>query len=445
MKLPISLCNICYSNIITDPLNPAEQCTCLPCGHLYHISCVQTWFKEKKTCPECRTAMPHKFMTQPVIFNIPEDEFAVDSNATVQLAALKLELADKDEQFDIERKQIKVETSKSFDSRITALQLRLKEVSVKYNKIAAQNKDAKAKITMLEKNASLLNEKLNFFKNSQDISEAIKSNKKGNSNKFREMTKTATDKDKMNTIDKFVQMLETYETEMLSYERKTDVIRNQLEESKEKLGKKDAVMRMQKEKIKNLEEELEKQKELYDQNFKLQQTNRELSKRISEENIPIKSTYQSTMITSPTHKKRRLIISDSEDDDLVHQALNDEYKPSDKIDLPLTISTQKSSKIGFMNLQKPKKKLNFIQDRTQLSSKSLTNGFEKVKKKNNNNTREIKNSIKVNTSGQPLRKFLSQGSILHQNRNPSSFIRKKDESCNPLEKKDDIIINLDSD
>lgn len=112
---------------------------------------------------------------------------------------------------------------------------------------------------------------------------------------------------------------------------------------------------------------------------------------------------------------------------------------------------QKSKSKGFMNLQKPKKKLNFIQGapvpvHRSLTCSTATASLDKQnsEKKNNNNTREISSSS-VNMSRQPLRRFLSQGSILtHGKRSQTNPIRKKND-ISVTTRNDDVIINLDSD
>ncbi|KAI1719090.1 ring finger domain-containing protein [Ditylenchus destructor] len=43
-------CNIC----IEDLYEPGSQAGCLPCGHVFHVKCVQPWIKKNKTCPTCR-------------------------------------------------------------------------------------------------------------------------------------------------------------------------------------------------------------------------------------------------------------------------------------------------------------------------------------------------------------------------------------------------------
>ena len=35
-------------------LTPADDLTCTPCGHVFHLACVVQWFENKKNCPQCR-------------------------------------------------------------------------------------------------------------------------------------------------------------------------------------------------------------------------------------------------------------------------------------------------------------------------------------------------------------------------------------------------------
>ena len=53
-------CAICFESM-TGPIQPAitsgpEEVveTYLPCGHKFHKKCIEEWFKQGKTCPECR-------------------------------------------------------------------------------------------------------------------------------------------------------------------------------------------------------------------------------------------------------------------------------------------------------------------------------------------------------------------------------------------------------
>ncbi|KAI1730122.1 ring finger domain-containing protein [Ditylenchus destructor] len=43
-------CNIC----IEDLYETGSQAGCLPCGHVFHVKCVQPWIKKNRTCPTCR-------------------------------------------------------------------------------------------------------------------------------------------------------------------------------------------------------------------------------------------------------------------------------------------------------------------------------------------------------------------------------------------------------
>ena len=40
-----------------DPFNEIVMLT--PCGHVFHVDCLQQWMKLKNTCPECRGGLPN--------------------------------------------------------------------------------------------------------------------------------------------------------------------------------------------------------------------------------------------------------------------------------------------------------------------------------------------------------------------------------------------------
>lgn len=42
-------CSICISNIL-----PFEVIRTLSCKHYYHVDCIDYWFTDNNTCPECR-------------------------------------------------------------------------------------------------------------------------------------------------------------------------------------------------------------------------------------------------------------------------------------------------------------------------------------------------------------------------------------------------------
>ena len=46
-------CAICY-----EEFKNGKTCMKLPCNHVYHSICIKKWFKEKNTCPACRSKVP---------------------------------------------------------------------------------------------------------------------------------------------------------------------------------------------------------------------------------------------------------------------------------------------------------------------------------------------------------------------------------------------------
>jgi hypothetical protein len=46
-------CSVCLSEIKME-----EETILVPCGHMYHSSCILEWFEKNNTCPVCRFELP---------------------------------------------------------------------------------------------------------------------------------------------------------------------------------------------------------------------------------------------------------------------------------------------------------------------------------------------------------------------------------------------------
>lgn len=44
-----SICAICL-----EPLNTGDPCRLLPCNHIFHTTCTDTWLEDRHSCPTCR-------------------------------------------------------------------------------------------------------------------------------------------------------------------------------------------------------------------------------------------------------------------------------------------------------------------------------------------------------------------------------------------------------
>ncbi len=52
-KFKETICSVCQDSFKKD-----EVCCRLSCDHLYHIKCIEPWFKKCNTCPDCRKGFP---------------------------------------------------------------------------------------------------------------------------------------------------------------------------------------------------------------------------------------------------------------------------------------------------------------------------------------------------------------------------------------------------
>ena len=55
-----NVCIICREEMATD-------CKRLPCNHVFHISCLRSWFQRQQTCPTCRMNILRATMQQPEV------------------------------------------------------------------------------------------------------------------------------------------------------------------------------------------------------------------------------------------------------------------------------------------------------------------------------------------------------------------------------------------
>lgn len=55
-------CSVCLNELILcggDDGDGEERVSRMPCGHVYHESCILTWLKKRNCCPLCRKPLEH--------------------------------------------------------------------------------------------------------------------------------------------------------------------------------------------------------------------------------------------------------------------------------------------------------------------------------------------------------------------------------------------------
>ena len=114
-------CPICF-----EPLQ-ADGSTLLPCGHRHHASCLFRMFPQR--CPDCRATT---FPTQGVLNNAVYAEVALLRNqveeTTVERDSLRVELAEIQKLYDLEREKLKLLDASS-TQEIKTLKERIKTIS----------------------------------------------------------------------------------------------------------------------------------------------------------------------------------------------------------------------------------------------------------------------------------------------------------------------------
>jgi E3 ubiquitin-protein ligase synoviolin len=52
-----TICIICREEMAVPEGEPTQQIKKLPCDHIFHKSCLRSWFQRQQTCPTCRTSI----------------------------------------------------------------------------------------------------------------------------------------------------------------------------------------------------------------------------------------------------------------------------------------------------------------------------------------------------------------------------------------------------
>ena len=139
-------CTIC-----TDPLE--GQCSVTQCGHIFHASCLKTWFDHKAECPLCKTkptsrlsGFVRELQKPPAGLAVPDEPLEPPSpQAEAKLRhalsrAVQAEGLARTEQADVERRTTLKRT------RIDGLQATLLEAKRQLR--AAQHKEQKQKAAL---------------------------------------------------------------------------------------------------------------------------------------------------------------------------------------------------------------------------------------------------------------------------------------------------------
>jgi len=61
-------CSICLDDISFHVHEMSELPTALGCGHVYHMTCIEEWSKEKFNCPLCREDVKVLKIAGPITF-----------------------------------------------------------------------------------------------------------------------------------------------------------------------------------------------------------------------------------------------------------------------------------------------------------------------------------------------------------------------------------------
>ncbi|CAO3614440.1 unnamed protein product [Mucor fragilis] len=110
-------CIICLQPLISSGDHPAV----IPCGHVYHKSCLQPWVREHRNCPLCKKACSHQKIISPIYLSSDDEQtqtaYADTSQHTQMLQLQVLELSQEkvaaEQRLNLAKQELMEEKAKS--------------------------------------------------------------------------------------------------------------------------------------------------------------------------------------------------------------------------------------------------------------------------------------------------------------------------------------------
>ncbi|XP_074627248.1 E3 ubiquitin-protein ligase TRAIP-like isoform X1 [Acropora palmata] len=110
--MPRAKCNICTESI-------QDGAACCPCGHVYHLQCINRWLEQSRSCPTCRKSTSKATV---LFFDTTNLDISCNENDIESLKSRIEELKSFLNQKDVEISCIKQEHKKDLAEQIALLQ-----------------------------------------------------------------------------------------------------------------------------------------------------------------------------------------------------------------------------------------------------------------------------------------------------------------------------------
>ncbi|KAL7318089.1 hypothetical protein PS15m_004355 [Mucor circinelloides] len=167
-------CIICLQPLIASGDHPAA----IPCGHVYHKSCLHPWVREHRNCPLCKKACNHRQIISPLYLSSDDEQnqttYADTSEQTQVLRLQVIQLTHEKETANTKYNQTKQELlDERKKSQEMATDLRGATKAIRHMKqIRRERDDAVRKSSILERDNLHLQMKIERLKNKLLVAEA---------------------------------------------------------------------------------------------------------------------------------------------------------------------------------------------------------------------------------------------------------------------------------
>jgi len=146
-------CSICFDSLLSH-LSPSPTVSSLPCGHVFHESCVKQWVATHYDCPQCRCpasipCLSPLFLTHQDSRNarstITDTYRSTSSSRGIVLDVLQTQLEDLGRENKHIRRKLE-ETRKEKENEAEQFQIKVKELQEKFREVERKVKEKDVKI-----------------------------------------------------------------------------------------------------------------------------------------------------------------------------------------------------------------------------------------------------------------------------------------------------------
>ncbi|GFW74937.1 e3 ubiquitin-protein ligase TRAIP [Trichonephila clavipes] len=248
--------------ICTDRFDSCHGIVSTQCGHVFHSKCLLKWIDHSKTCPECRGPVSSKNIMKLYFNDVPNDEFD-SAHIENDVSTLKAQLREKNMELEASKKKFKelqlratkMEKNIELDhQREMELEFELANVKLKLKSLTA----LEMRVHRLQAENETLLKDLEHY---SDVKSIVSACQKDAESILRELQNEVTMEIGKTAASRLATHCSVLKRELKRVIEEKNQLRNELTDTKKRLGLSTSSLLNSEKKVKKLEEQLKRSDE----------------------------------------------------------------------------------------------------------------------------------------------------------------------------------------